>query len=33
MFIKNFVALKKLYALASPHPEAYKIKDDIKFLR
>jgi len=31
MFIKNFVALKKLYALASPHPEAYKIKDDIKF--
>lgn len=31
MFVKNFVALKKLYALASPHPETYKIKDDIKF--
>lgn len=30
-FIRNFVALKKLYALASPHPEAYKIKDDIRF--
>ena len=30
-FVKNFVALKKLYALASPHPEAYKIKDDLRF--
>jgi len=30
-FIRNFVALKKLYALASPHEEAYKIKDDIRF--
>mgnify|MGYP000020462714 CR=1 FL=1 len=30
-FVKNFVALKKLYALASPHPEAIKIKEDIKF--
>ena len=30
-FIRNFVALKKLYALASPHDEAYKIKDDIRF--
>lgn len=30
-FVRNFVALKKLYALASPHPEAYKIKDDIRF--
>ncbi len=30
-FVKNFVALKKLYALASPHPETYKIKNDLKF--
>ncbi|MBW2069573.1 MAG: type I restriction endonuclease subunit R [Deltaproteobacteria bacterium] len=30
-FIRNFVALKKLYALASPHHEAYTIKDDIRF--
>lgn len=30
-FIKNFIALKKLYALASPHPETIKIKDDLKF--
>ena len=30
-FVRNFVALKKLYALASPHPEAYKIKEDIRF--
>ncbi|MEO0162170.1 MAG: type I restriction endonuclease subunit R [candidate division WOR-3 bacterium] len=30
-FIKNFVALKKIYALASPHPETIKIKDDIRF--
>ena len=30
-FVRNFVALKKLYALASPHPEAYKIKTDIIF--
>ena len=30
-FVKNFVALKKLYALASPHPEAYKIRNDIIF--
>jgi len=30
-FMKNYIALKKLYALASPHPEAYKIKDDIRF--
>jgi type I restriction enzyme R subunit len=30
-FVRNFVALKKLYALASPRPEAYKIKDDIRF--
>ncbi len=30
-FVKNFVALKKLYALASPHPETIKIKDDIRF--
>ncbi|MEM0061584.1 MAG: type I restriction endonuclease subunit R, partial [Fervidicoccaceae archaeon] len=30
-FIKNFVVLKKIYALASPHPETIKIKDDIRF--
>ncbi|SNZ12042.1 type I restriction endonuclease subunit R [Hydrogenobacter hydrogenophilus] len=30
-FIKNFIALKKLYALASPQPETIKIKDDLKF--
>ncbi len=30
-FLKNFIALKKLYALASPHPETIKIKEDIKF--
>lgn len=30
-FVRNFVALKKLYALASPHPAAYKIKEDLRF--
>jgi len=30
-FIKNYLALKKLYVLASPHPETIKIKNDIKF--
>ena len=30
-FVRNFVALKKLYALTSPRPEAYEIKDDIRF--
>jgi len=30
-FIRNFIALKKLYALASPHPETRKIKDEIRF--
>ncbi len=30
-FLKNFIALKKLYALASPHPETYAIKNDIRF--
>ena len=30
-FLKNFIALKKLYALASPHPETIRIKDDIRF--
>lgn len=30
-FVKEFVALKKLYLLASPHPSAYEIKDDINF--
>lgn len=30
-FIRHFLALKKIYALASPHPETIKIKDDIRF--
>lgn len=30
-FIKDVVALKKLYLLASPHPEATAIKDDLAF--
>ena len=30
-FVKNFVALKKLYTLATPHPEATQIKEDIRF--
>ncbi|MFZ8859925.1 MAG: type I restriction endonuclease subunit R, partial [Thermocrinis sp.] len=30
-FIKHFLVLKKLYTLASPHPEIIKIKDDIRF--
>ena len=30
-FVKNYIALKKLYALASPHPETIKIRDDIRF--
>jgi type I restriction enzyme R subunit len=30
-FVRNFVALKKLYALASPHPETFKVKTDIMF--
>jgi type I restriction enzyme R subunit len=30
-FIRNYVALKKLYALASPRPEAYAIKNDLIF--
>ena len=30
-FVKNFVALKKLYLLASPHPEATAIKDELAF--
>jgi len=30
-FVRNFVVLKKLYALTSPHPEAYEIKNDIRF--
>jgi type I restriction enzyme R subunit len=30
-YIKNYLALKKAYALASPHPETIKIKDDIMF--
>ncbi|MCW7074215.1 MAG: DUF3387 domain-containing protein, partial [Methanophagales archaeon] len=31
MFVKNFVALKKLYLLASPHPETIGIKDEVRF--
>ncbi|MEM1986556.1 MAG: type I restriction endonuclease subunit R [Nitrososphaeria archaeon] len=31
MFVRNLVALKKLYALASPHQEAYRIKQDLIF--
>lgn len=31
IFVKNFVGLKKLYLLASPHPETHRIKDDIRF--
>ena len=30
-FVKNFVALKKLYALASPHPETSAVKGDVVF--
>jgi type I restriction enzyme R subunit len=30
-FVRNFVALKKLYALASPHPETLLIKNDVIF--
>jgi type I restriction enzyme, R subunit len=30
-FIKHFLALKKLYTIASPHPETIKINDDIRF--
>ncbi|MDK2782062.1 MAG: type restriction enzyme subunit [Archaeoglobi archaeon] len=30
-FVKNVVALKKLYLLASPHPEATAVKDDLAF--
>ncbi len=30
-FLRNFLALKKLYALASPHPEVFKIKNDLRF--
>lgn len=30
-FVKNYIALKKLYALASPHPETIKIKNDLRF--
>jgi len=30
-FVKNYISLKKIYALASPHPETIKIKDDIRF--
>jgi len=31
IFVKNFVALKKLYLLASPHPETIAIKDEVRF--
>jgi len=30
-FVKNYLALKKLYALASPHPETIRIKNDLRF--
>lgn len=30
-FIKHFIELKKLYALASPHPETIKISNDLRF--
>jgi len=30
-FVRNFIALKKLYALASPHPEIFQMKDHIRF--
>ncbi|PMP66019.1 MAG: restriction endonuclease subunit R [Thermodesulfobacterium geofontis] len=30
-FLKNYLALKKAFALASPHPETIAIKDDLKF--
>lgn len=30
-FVRDFVALKKLYALASPRPEAFEIKQDLVF--
>ncbi len=30
-FVKNYLALKKLYALASPHPETIRIKSDLRF--
>ncbi len=30
-FVKNFIALKKLYLLAAPHPEATAIKEDLAF--
>jgi type I restriction enzyme R subunit len=30
-FVRNFVAMKKLYALASPRPEAYSMKTDLIF--
>lgn len=31
IFVKNFITLKKLYLLASPHPETYTIREDIRF--
>ncbi len=31
-FLKNFTALKKLYALACPHPETIRISTDLQFL-
>ena len=30
-FIKNYLALKKLYALASPHQETIRIRNDMRF--
>ncbi len=31
IFLRNYIKLKKIYTLASPHPETIKIKDDIMF--
>jgi type I restriction enzyme R subunit len=31
-FVRDFVALKRLYVLSSPHPEAVKVKYDVMFL-
>lgn len=30
-FLKNYISLKKIYALASPHPETIKIENEIEF--
>ncbi|WP_448587265.1 type I restriction endonuclease subunit R [Thermocrinis sp.] len=30
-FIKNYLVLKRVYALASPHPETVRIRDEVRF--